>query len=694
MQATCRRLALLYRCNRQRGKAPLEIGLELGAKHGLPKAVYTAFLKRVLARYRLRSEADLRTALHDPHGLHQLLDRPCLWSRTFFVCPSADTLWRTYRERFPGYADAVVEMAERICRHEFDLLGAAADDWGVSIDWHRDPKSGYRWPRRFFADLHPVSSVANQADVKLPYELSRLQHLPTLGKAYGLTGDERYAQEIVAQIDHWLDENPCLIGVNWTCAMDVAIRIVNILWGMAFIPASAAVTRAFKQRLLASIWEHGQYLVRHLEYSIRADGTLGNHNHYLSNIAALVYLGVLFPEFKAAAGWLQIGVSGLVEEMQRQVHADGVDYESSLSYHRLVIELFTSAALLCRLNDVALPSAFWRKLEQMYTVTLYVTRHDGRVPQVGDADDGRFHILSHYGDWDRMDHRYLLAIGAVLFERADMKTAAGELAEEAFWLLGQEGAVAFDAVAEAPAPLTSRAFPDAGFYVMRSPSAYLLVCCNAVNRAVAGNHKHNDILSFELCVGSTPFIVDPGAYIYTGEPAWRNRFRATAYHNTVMIDGAEQNRFRDDQLFGMQPDAEPIVHQWCSTEAYDWLEAEHTGYRRLPRPVSHRRGFWFDKRAMNCRITDTFQGAGEHRVEWYYHFDHGIEVQQAHEALVVARAHGIELGIRVVTESPLSTEILDGWVSRRYGIKLPARILRLHGTFSNQLQVTFDAACA
>jgi hypothetical protein len=69
-------------------------------------------------------------------------------------------------------------------------------------------------------------------------------------------------------------------------------------------------------------------------------------------------------------------------------------------------------------------------------------------------------------------------------------------------------------------------------------------------------------------------------------------------------------------------------------------------------------------------------------------------VQQVQAAFIVARAHGIELGIRVVADSPLTTEILDGWVSRRYGIKLPARILKLYGTFSNQLHVTFDAACA
>ena len=300
--------------------------------------------------------------------------------------------------------------------------------------------------RSFYRELFPVSNLTNDADVKLPYELSRMQHLPTLGKAYCLTGKESYARELVAQVTHWLDDNPYLVGVNWTCAMDVAIRIVNIIWALAFIEGSPSVTPVFRRRVLVSIWQHGQYLVRHLEYSIRPDGRISNNNHYLSNIVGLVYLGLLFPEFKAAQNWRRIGIKGLSEEMEWQVHADGADYESSISYHRLVLELFTSAALLCRLNGVQLSDAFWKRLEDMYSFTLHVARPDGKVPQVGDADDGRLHILSDYGRWDRTDHRYLLSIGAALFNRPDIKRAAGAFSEEAFWLLGSDGARRFDAL--------------------------------------------------------------------------------------------------------------------------------------------------------------------------------------------------------------------------------------------------------
>jgi len=75
---------------------------------------------------------------------------------------------------------------------------------------------------------------------------------------------------------------------------------------------------------------------------------------------------------------------------------------------------------------------------------MYYTKPDGTVPQIGDNDDGRLHILSNYGNWNRLDHRYLLSVGAVLFKRQDFKDAASKFHEEAFWLLGEEGLNSFD----------------------------------------------------------------------------------------------------------------------------------------------------------------------------------------------------------------------------------------------------------
>ena len=693
LQNISRRLRVIYACDRRRGKSLCETLLELGAKHLLGKATHTALRKMFVAGDCLTTEQVFRQTLHNGLSGAELWGRQKLVNQRFFIDSTDPCLWQAYQTHFPEQCQTVVADAEAICRHEFTFLGTAPHMWGSSLDWHSDPKSGYRWPKKFYIDLYPVYSLTDDADVKVPYELSRMQHLPTLGKAYRLTHDERFARELVAQMLHWLDENPYLTGVNWTCAMDVAIRIVNIVWGLAFIDGSPAVTVAFKKRFFASIWEHGQYLVRHLEYSIRQDGTVANHNHFLSNITGLVYVGVLFPEFQAAPTWRQIGLEALVEEMDRQVHADGVNYESSTSYHRLALELFTSAALLCRLNGIALPETFWAKLEKMYTFTLYVTRPEGKVPQIGDADDGRLHILSDYGSWDRTDHRYLFSIGAVLFKRPDIKAQAGGFSEEAFWLLGHDGATAFEALDHSPTPLSSQAFPEAGFYVMRSGRSYLLACCNAVGTAGIGHHKHNDLLSFELSIGGRAFVVDPGAYVYTAAPQWRNRFRSTRYHNTVVIDGQEQNRFTEAKLFGVTPDAQPIVHQWRSTTDYDWLDAEHTGYHRLACPVSHRRTFHFDKRLERFQITDVLQGAGTHTAAWYFHFDHGIEVYHGDVNTFVAYADGVKLLLHVTSEFPLVAEIQDEWVSRRYGVKLPAKSLKLSHVFSEHCRAVFDAYC-
>ena len=671
----------------------MEIVLEVVAKLSLNKPLPTSVVKVFSRPYHRITERTLAETLNPGVSLEKILHRRSLSPAKFLVDAADETVWQDYRERFPEKYRLVVEEADRISRHEFDLLGSGQRSWGKPIDWQVDPKSAYRWPRKFYTELLPVTDLANDADVKLPWELSRMQHLPTLGQAYRLTGKEYYARELVAQITHWLDDNPCLVGVNWTCAMEVSIRIVNIVWGLAFVEGTSFVTAEFKRRVLLSIWQHGQYLVRHLEYSIRPDGNISNHNHYLSDIVGLVYLGLLFPEFKAAETWRRIGVKGLVEEVERQVHADGVDYESSISYHRLVVELFTSAALLCRLNSVELPQRFWQRLEKMYVFSLYATRPDGKAPQIGDADDGRLHILSEYGRWDRTDHRYLLSIGAALFSRPDMKAVAGTFSEEAYWLLGSEGARRFDALENSAPALASKAFQDAGFYVMRSARNYVIACCNPVGTAGTGNHKHNDLLSFELFIGGRAFIVDPGTYVYTADPKWRNRFRSTAFHNTVVIDGQEQNRFKQNTVFSLVAEAKPIIHGWCSTGERDWLDAEHTGYRRLPRPVSHRRIFCFDKRANTLEVTDILHGAGEHTAEWYFHYDHGLEIERKSDSLVLAHSGEVTLEMIITSRNPLTISIQEGWVSRRYGEKLPAKILKLQSTFSDHCEVILHAQC-
>jgi uncharacterized heparinase superfamily protein len=108
------------------------------------------------------------------------------------------------------------------------------------------------------------------------------------------------------------------------------------------------------------------------------------------------------------------------------------------------------------------------------------------------------------------------------------------------------------------APLESKAFPQGGFYIMRHGDLYMIVDCVPADPKSPSGHKHNSRLSFELFACDKSFIIDPGTYIYTADKEMRNLFRSTKYHNTIVVDGEEQNRFEEDELFA----------RWLVTENY------------------------------------------------------------------------------------------------------------------------------
>lgn len=216
--------------------------------------------------------------------------------------------------------------------------------------------------------------------------------------------------------------------------MEVAIRACNWIWAWWAFKDDPEWTEAFDNKFLKSIWQHGWYIENNLE-----DKGGIRTNHYLSDIVGLLFIGIMFPHFKDAERWKKFGVQELIRCMEEMVYPDGVSFENSTAYHRLVLELFTYSAILCKRNDIVLPAPFWQRLEKMFEFIMYCMRPDGLMPMIGDSDDGRFFILADYYDWDRSDFRYLLSIGAVLFKRSDLKLMAGRAHEEIFWLFGEDG---------------------------------------------------------------------------------------------------------------------------------------------------------------------------------------------------------------------------------------------------------------
>jgi len=604
----------------------------------------------------LEGYTSMEAALHAIRG-----ERP-----PFLVRASArEQLVSLIRRQFPHLEKEIVAEAEKVCHHVFDLLSSGPVNLDEFVEqhggrdvcgylpWHFDFKIGYRWnSRKFYKE---IEIPYGKADIKVPWELSRFQHAAVLGQAYWLTGDEKYAREFVAQVDDWIASNPWPWGVNCACTMDAAIRVVNWLWGLALFLDSPSVTYEFLTRLAHSLLVHGRHIMNNLEGSREDQHTT---NHYIADLVGLVYLGICCPYFKEAEKWQDFARRELVREMEKQVYPDGFDFEASTCYHRLVLELFFYSALLFRRNGIDLPQTFWDRLYRMFEVVLYILKPNGHLPQLGDNDSGRLHILYPR---EVLDGTYLLSYGAILFEDSNFKLPQFSLAPEAVWLFGVESVEKWHALPRRSEPPGSKAFPNAGVYVMRHKDDYMLISCGPNGQNGLGGHAHNDKLSFELCIGGQDVIVDPGTYVYTPYPEWRNRFRSTACHNTIVVNGQEQNPMKEHDPFRLPDLTRCRCLVWETGLEKDVFVGEHYGYLRLDLPMVHQRKVEFYKSECTWVITDYLyqppdlarKGAGRwaarlrhtHMLEFNLHLAPGVEVEPGCMATAGEAAPGADLAL-------------------------------------------------
>jgi Heparinase II/III-like protein/Heparinase II/III N-terminus len=557
---------------------------------------------------------------------------------------------------------ALVEEARGVSAHRWPLLGYGMLEFGAEVDWLREPVSGARWPLRFHADVPLVRG--DGSDVRVLWELNRLGHLLTLARAFAFTRQEEFAEEFFAQVGGWRAQNPAGFGPNWACAMEVSLRAMNLLACFRLLLRSRALDERRLASLLALFEEHGRHVRRNLEFSYIATG-----NHYLSDVAGLFWLGLMLPELREAAAWRAFGLRELLREMDKQVLPDGADCEASNGYHRFVTEIFLYSFALCRANSINVEERHWRRLRAMLEYVRAYLRPDGRAPLVGDTDGGRLLALARRGS---DEHSYLLGVGAALFgePRFKVETAAPE---EVFWLLGAEGVRAYERLKTTGARAPSSAlFEHAGACVMREGDLYLLLNASGTGLSGRGAHGHNDALSVEVSARGVSFISDPGTYVYTSDQHARQLFRSTAYHSTVVVDGAEQNTIDEATPFLIGDEARPRVVTWESDSARDLAVAEHRGYERLAAgAVTHRRSVTFDKRGGFWLVEDALDGVGEHDFKFVFHAAPGREGRLIDDSTVEISDGANGARLLVASLDSLGGVALEPrWSSRDYGSKV------------------------
>ncbi len=309
------------------------------------------------------------------------------------------------------------------------IWGLVAQDY-TPIDWHLDFKSGYRWSEAtWYRDIAYGHKLG--IDIKVPWELARMQHLPQLAWAYalasmgqpGFASPATYIGEFHNQVLDFIATNPPRFGVNWRCTMDVAIRVANWLVAYDLFRAyGAGFDAEFEVEFSRSVYQHGLHIINNLEWlpELRA-------NHYLADIVGLLFVAAYLPRTPETDVWLAFAVQELIVEVGYQFYPDGGNFEASTSYHRLSAEMVVYAtALVLGLppekqaalkeynhhlhrvhpklkpaplefyplsgSDRLIPFPAWyiERLEKMAEFTMHITKPNRHIPQIGDNDSGRF----------------------------------------------------------------------------------------------------------------------------------------------------------------------------------------------------------------------------------------------------------------------------------------------------------------
>lgn len=544
-----------------------------------------------------------------------------------------------FKSRWPASARKLIDKAERLVAGKFDLLGFKDLSFGDPIDWQFEPVSGKRLPLLHWSKLDYLDAEI-AGDKKIIWELNRHQYFQTLGQAYWLTGDERYARVFATHIEAWMDANPPKLGINWASSLEVAFRSISWLWAFYFFKSSPSLTPEVFKRA----WKFLYLGARHLESYLST--YFSPNTHLTGEALGLFYIGTLLPEFKEAKRWQELGCRILVEQIPIHVQRDGVYFEQASYYHRYTTDFYLHLLLLARANELALPPAVDEALVSLLDHLMYITRPDGTSPLVGDDDGGRLAMLDVRA---ANDFRGTLATGALAFDRGDYKFVAGEAAEELLWLTGVDGLDHYDALVATEPSKTSVPFSDGGYFVMRDgwtpESNYLLFDCGP-HGALSCGHAHADALAIDVAANGRTVLVDPGTYTYTGSKELRDWFRSSQAHNTVTLN--DQSSSIPAGPFSWQTKSTCRLRKWISEERFDFVSGERDGL--LERSILFLKGnYWI--------VRDKMLSVNDHRGDIWFHFD-----SSARSGLSI-----LSFGRdgRWVEE--------DRWISHCYGQKEPAK---------------------
>jgi hypothetical protein len=577
-------------------------------------------------------------------------------------------------------------------------------DATTEIDWHCDYSSGKRSPRRFYGHIDYRDS-GRIGDAKYIWELNRHQFMAPWALHYALTGDSQDVAAIVHLLLNWIAANPRYVGINWSSALELALRILS--WGIVFdLCKDSELLGAVRPMVERSVVEQANYIRSTLSLHSSAN------NHLVGELVGLLAAGIMFPDAPGTKQHAEFARNEILKQAHLQNFTDGVNREQAIYYHHYTLEYLTTAMALFARCGWKFPDETRDLVRKMVAFVDAMVDNRGTPAEIGDRDDGCVTGLNRgmpFGIYESLLWTGWRLFGEDSFARHAAEIARSRGAEPVldprteYW----HGEAEIAAVAAAPATIfsprpRSSCFGLGGYAVfsvpVRNDALRVLFKSGPFGYPRIAAHSHCDQLSVCAQLNGMELLTDSGTFCYHSDEAWRHYFKGTAAHNTIRVDGQDQAQYGGPFLWATHADGE--MQELEKRDSGFRIAGVHYGYHRLKERVDHSRTVEVQQSAPHLFVRDTLGSSAAHRYELIWNFGPDIELVRAvlpqSETVVeivntckhaewILRAGNRDVARLVISsEHPFDVRMFHGdehepagWYSRKFSERVPIHQLRI-----------------
>jgi len=301
-------------------------------------------------------------------------------------------------------------------------------------------------------------------------------------------------------------------------------------------------------------------------------------NHQTRGAVALAVIAILLRDFEGTAEWYQDAMAILGGHLEKEVNADGFQFERSVHYHAGDIYNYFQVLQLAQLNDFPVPKNWRDTLRAMFDATVLLARPDRRLPVFQDDTDQPWSESNEMGDF--------MLLGSILFDDPVFNYFASEdVAPSIYWLLRDDQIAAIGSLERQPPSLGSTALVDTGYYVMRegwAPGDQYLAITAGLSRHKP-DHQHGDMLGIVARANGQEVL--PNYQVRYSLPDYAY-FKNSLAKNVAIVDDVLQGRGwtsnKGGSGFGKWAQLpQPEVLAWLPGPSWAFFAGSHDGFEEF-----------------------------------------------------------------------------------------------------------------